>query len=214
MIKTVPPVKKQEEFGSLLQLLKSAVEIDQIMPHQVFNKQFGNFVFEQFYLAMSSEFWESVIQKLAIASGDTHVLVAVLDPDPVSYFYHEFGYYNWHKFPVNITGKEYWKTLETGPVDYPVDAVFFNSETVVWLPMSTKWAMWGERSRETVILAFADEQTRVAVIDVLRNSIDPTSPWERVQEALKYFLAPAFRDQIPKEFSDMMIANYSTKEHS
>ncbi len=140
-----------------------------------------------------------------LASQDTHVLVAVLDPNPINYFYPTFNYYNFIKFPINITGRNYWKALETGPKDSPADAILFNSEVVVWIPLSTMWAIWGERSYGICILAFASDRVRLSVSDI-------TKTWKSAESALDSFVSFNFQNQkIPKEFSDSIVLNYSNK---
>jgi hypothetical protein len=136
------------------------------------------------------------------------VLVAVLDPDPINYFYHWFGYYNWVKLPVSITGREYFEILDSGPEDSLADAMLINSETVIWMPMSKKWAIWGERSYGVCILAFADDKTKIALESIIKT-------WKPVDIALKDFVDINFKDyKAPKEFADPLLKNYSNFEKS
>lgn len=154
---------------------------------------------------MSAKFWDSHIKPLMIASQDTHVLVAVLDPNPINYFYPTFGCYNFAKFPVSITGHDYWDTLQTDPKDSPADAMLFNSETVVWVPLSAKWAIWGERSFGTCVLAFENDQIRLATDNI-------TKTLESASFALESFVSYNFKNNIvPEEFFYSIMKNYPNK---
>lgn len=198
-------IREKKDFEKLWEVVNSIFKINHRLPNQVFNSGFCNFLFGEFDRVIGDAFWDSSIKPLALASQDTHLLVAVLDPDPINYFYREFGYYNWRKIPVNITGHDYFKILEIGPENSPADAMVFNSETVVWVPMSKKWAIWGERSYGTCILAFTEESTGLATTSL-------TKTWRSAEKALDDFICLNFNDQkIPKEFADSLIQNYSEK---
>ena len=126
------------------------------LPDQVFREEFKFFGFESFDLAMADDF-SPVIQELAETSGDDSVLMAVLDPDPSSYYKKEFGYYNWAEVPVSISGDAYLDLLNEHPEGSPADSLHVNSYTVIGVPKSAKWAVWGNRSYETCVVGFRDD---------------------------------------------------------
>jgi hypothetical protein len=164
-------IRENKCFKQLWELVNNTFLTNQIFPDQVFNQKFNNFLFEEFDWMMSFEFWNVAVKPLAHASQDEYVLIGILDPDPINYFYHEFGYYNWFKLPVNnLTEGDFWKILVTGPERSPADAMRYNSETIIWLPMSAKWAIWGERSVELCALAFSDNNTQI--VEALKNFTD------------------------------------------
>ena len=196
-------IQKKNDFEKKLKLINSIFNINQNLPNQVFKKVFSDFVFEEFDWTMSTEFWDSCLKPLALSSQDSHILVAVLNPDPVNYFYQTFGYYNWLNIPTNTTGNDYWNALKTSPKDNPADSILFNSEIVAWIPTSGKWAIWGDRSYGICILAFADEQTQ-------SSSISLTKTWKPIDKALKHFIAVNFKNQkIPQDIIDSFILNYA-----
>lgn len=200
-------IKQKQDFEEAQRLITSVFSTDRRLPDQVFNQVFRDFVFEEFDWAMSSEFWES-IQQLAVLSNDSYILTAVLEPSPTDYFYHEFGYYNWFKLPVNITADDYWSVLQVGPKGSPVDAMLFNSNIVVWLSPSMKWAVWGERSYGICILAFKQGSKITTKTSVLGS-------WRSVNEALTDLLPINFEEKkIPKEFSASLLINYSVESIS
>ena len=166
------------------------------LPSQVFQSGFNWFAFEEFDWALSNEFWPS-IQKLAIASGDSSLLMAVLDPEPEGYFMKEFGYYNWADVPVSISQDDYWNLLNVSPEGSPADSVLVNSEKLIWLPHSAAWAIRGERSSGVCVLAARE-----------RAQIDS---WHGVDWALKTCLPNNFPDcVVPPEFATSLRLHYET----
>jgi hypothetical protein len=164
-------IREKSDFHEMWKLVNAIFRVGHCMPDQVLNKSFTKFFFEEFDYGMDPLFWNAVIQPLALASGDTHVLIGILDPDPVNYFYHAFGYYNWFKLSIdNETANDYSDVLISGPERSEADAILYNSETVIWVPMSGKWAVWGERSVELCALAFSDNNTQI--VEALKNFTD------------------------------------------
>ncbi|WP_410985083.1 hypothetical protein [Bacillus cereus] len=99
-------IRDLQEFRNLESIVNSIFYTDRQLPEQVFRKDFGNYVFEEFDLAMSDKFWDT-IQILARQAQDDYVLCAALNPHPLEYYYKEFGYFNWVKLPLNLTADEY-----------------------------------------------------------------------------------------------------------
>jgi hypothetical protein len=195
-------IYNSNEFEKAHNLIKSVFNINQRLPEQVFNENFTNFTCEEVYFALSRNFWET-LQQLARISNDTHIIIALLDPDPVSYFFKEFGYYNWFKLPVTSTAEEYKQLLWLAPQDSSADAMIFNSEVVVWVPLSGKWAVWTERSCDICILGFADK-------DCVLLDASLIGRWRPAHEGLEELLALGYKDQqVPKESADAFMENYS-----
>jgi len=174
-------------------LIRNAVRVHRSLPEQVFNDRFRRFLFEEFDWCMSSEFWLS-LQELARESCDTIVLLAVLDPDPNDYFLKEFGYFNWADLPISMSASDYWDLLNAHPKDCAADSVLANSERVVWLPHSGKWAIWGERNRGVCVLATRTPE--------LFEGLSHGS-WRKSDEALNGLLANGFDGRVvPSGFAE------------
>lgn len=187
------------DFDVAWKLINQIFYIDQEMPNQVFKRPFSGFVFEEFDWTISGEFWDSFLKPLSIVLQDTSILTASLDPHPVDYFYPKFGYYNMIEFSTAGTESDYWDALETGPENYPVDAILYSAETMVWIPSSAKWAIWGDRGYEICVLAFADDSVKKAAKPLLQA-------WYPADQALNSYIA----DRVPRQFLDTLIKNYST----
>ncbi|MBS2773238.1 hypothetical protein KFV09_17300 [Anoxybacillus rupiensis] len=195
-------VREKKEFNKLIGMASNTFYIENRLPKQVFREQFNNFLFEEFDWTMDKDFWRT-IEQLSRQTKDNYVLTAVLDPNPVEYFYKEFNYYNWMKLPVNLSPDEYLDVLELGPEESPADAVLYNSYTVIWLPPSMKWAIWGERSYGVCVLGLQDVNNSADLLPILKN-------WRSIDETVLSWVGLNFvNQQLPQEIADIFFLNYS-----
>lgn len=196
-------IADQHEFEELSQFVNSILKTESLIPEQVFKPIFGEYLFEEFDRTMSDEFWDT-LQKLALLSGDSHIVVAVLQPSPTDYFYREFGYYNWFKIPSDLTRDDYWSVLELEPEGSPADALISNSEVVVWVSPSKKWAIWGERSAEICIMA--------SNLNVNLGTEPTFLRWRSVDGAITKLRPSNFVNKsIPIEFIGSLKINFSPR---
>ncbi|MBM7648083.1 hypothetical protein JOC78_001023 [Bacillus ectoiniformans] len=194
-------VTEIHEFEELEKLIKNVFLTERELPQQVFQEGFGHYMFEEFDWAMTGEFWDS-IKTLAKKTNDEFILAAVLEPNPIDYFFYEFGYYNWAKLPVSLSENEYSNILELGPEENSADAMLYNSDTVVWLSPSMKWAVWGERHYGICVLAFKDDND-LALSSLLKS-------WQPLNDVVISWVANNFLEQkISGEISNKFHGNYS-----
>lgn len=188
-------IQDAQRFNESRKDIEKSFLTDRSLPDQVFYSDFKWFAFEEFDWAMSgTDFW-AAIQRLAQASGDTSLLMAVLDPEPESYFKKEFGYYNWANIPISASRDDYWELLNAHPESSPADSFLANSEKVVWLPHSAKWAIWGERSYGVCVLAVCERMQ--------------IGSWHDVDWALKTCLPYSFKNRVvPAEFAASLRLNF------
>lgn len=145
-------LSRETEFECWRRLVAGVLNDEIRLPASPFTKRFRRYSFEEFDWLLSADCWP-VLANLAKASGDTNILMAVLEPDPVRYFRTEFGIYNWAVLPIDAQKDAYWTFLNLAPDGSPADSVLANSETVLWMPPSQKWVIWGERSLGLCVLA-------------------------------------------------------------
>lgn len=190
-------IRDVKTFDDSKRLIEKSFLINTLLPCQVFQSAFTWFAFDDFDWAMSGESWP-VIQDLCNTSGDTSLLMAVLDPDPEKYYKKEFGYYNWVNVPSSISRSDYWGLINEHPECSEADSVLVNSETVVWLPQSANWAIWGERSYGLCVLGCSEPIQ--------------TDRWCSLEFALENIIPFNFRDSIiPGEFSESLRSNYERR---
>jgi len=165
------------EMLRLQERLKLVVHPDRRLPEPVFQPQYGCFQFTEFDATMADQFWP-VLWGLMRAFGDEHCSLAVLDPDPLKYFFAQFKRYGALRFELGNTADDYYNALSSEPDGSPADALLYNSEVIVWLPDSRKWAIWGERSLGIAVIA-ADEALGPALKPILNEAGLATSSVDR-----------------------------------
>jgi hypothetical protein len=80
-----------------------------------------------------------------------------LRPEPLTYYFKEFGYFNWCKLPVNLTKEDNIKVLNLEPPESPADSLMNNSNLIVWASPSGKWAIRCDRGFEVSVIGFNRE---------------------------------------------------------
>ncbi|EHS58245.1 hypothetical protein [Paenibacillus sp. Aloe-11] len=192
-------IKDTKDFEEAQHLVSNVVYVEERLPNQVFKVPFQNKVVLDFDHAMSYGFWNEVEQLTGIFD-DSFVIMAVLDPHPVNYYYTEFSQYNWCMLNKGTTSDEYWNTLQQSPIESPADSILSNSEVIVWLPSSMKWALWGERSYGICVLGFSDD-----IGDYKSES------WFTMDKAITDLVSLNFRNYtVPDEIISKLMKYYSS----
>lgn len=150
-------VRSEKEFRFYQNLVDHVFDQNKRLPQQVFRKNFDCFLFQEFEWALSDDILPA-IKDLLNSTSDREFLTAVLKPDPVDYYFKEFGYYNWLKASVNISGEDYVNALWTHPKGSIVDNIITNSNIVVWLSRSLQWAILADRDLEICIIGMVSKK--------------------------------------------------------
>ncbi|MGJ7913750.1 hypothetical protein [Neobacillus sp. LXY-1] len=194
--------KDVKEYIKLKKILEELFHLNKEIPDQVFQRGFNNYLFEQFDFIMSEEFW-TTIRDLAEKSNDDFVVLAVLNPHPMDYYYKEFGYFNWLKLPIDISSVEFLNILNEGPPNYEADAIFINSFIIALFSPSKKWGIWADRNYEIAIIA-SDKEININLLPILDT-------WVPVEDnVVMDWTRFSFRHyKVPKSFSKKLRMNYS-----
>ncbi|WP_052516608.1 hypothetical protein [Paenibacillus popilliae] len=197
-------IKTDSQFQKVSALAYEIIDCKSRLPGQVFRGPFNQFHFEEFDWAMSEDFWPC-LQQIAAKSQDPYMLMGVIEPHPVNYFYQKFGCYNWFELPPTMSGDDYWSVLGLAPTGSSADSLLFNSDVVVWLSPSKNWAIWGERTHGLCVLA-------------TRNTTDSTRvnhSWLSADEALQGIIPMHFSSGIvPTNFARALRVNYRSEPGS
>lgn len=193
-------IHKKEEFEKVWSLITAAIDVKQELPNQIFKPAFSGFALGEFDWAMSGDFW-GTLQQLTKVTGDSTAYIAVLDPEPTEYYFHHFGYYNIASLPITMSKDDYWQLLGTAPQNNPADSLLFNSFIVVWFPPSLRWFIFGQRTYEVCILAFADEETKKAAQAI-------TDTWMPMDDMISIMSSNFSKEIMPKEFEVAFRENY------
>ncbi|MFX3617839.1 MAG: hypothetical protein ACE3JK_09940 [Sporolactobacillus sp.] len=145
-------IKSETTFKINALRLNRILNLKANFPKFVFKRKYNYYSFNEFDRAISEDLWTD-IKRLSKMSEDFKVLLAVIDPDPEQYFKRYFGYYNWAEIPVDTSEDDYINLLFKEPPSSPADAIVFNSELIVWMPLSMQWAIFANRSYNLCVLA-------------------------------------------------------------
>jgi hypothetical protein len=172
------------------------------LPQNVYYMPFDYYLFAEFDWAMSAEFWLE-LKILASYSADKRIIVVVLDPHPIDYFFKNFGYYNVFYLSTNASANDYWNAIISGPPDSPADAMLYNSNVVTWFADSATWAIWGQREFGICVAGFKESKINLYREESLRSN------WFTTESALRDLIPMFFRDKrVPESFSLSILLNY------
>ena len=169
------------------------------LPDQVFREGIDAFAFENFDLMLRDSFWP-VVQELAEVSDDDSVLISVLDPDPSSFWKKHYGHYGSANIPVSISSCEFSDVLnKDSDKESPPGGLQLYANTVILVPQSAKWAIWGQRRWETCVVGFRDEV--------------PTGSLNGLRWALDIYLTYCFKYfTVPPDFAETFRSNYCNSD--
>jgi len=201
-------IKDVNEYFKLNDILESIFQLDKEIPDNVFQKEFRNYLFEQFDNVLCGEFL-TTIRGLAEKSKDDYVILAVLKPNPMDYYYKEFSYFNWLKLPLNLSNDDYWDILNEGPQNYEADAIMYNSFKIALFSPSKKWGILADRDFEISVIAFNDNVFNIDYLQLLESWLPVEN--DSVIKWMRYSFRPDFK--VPKSFSQKLRKNYQGKQH-
>lgn len=150
-------LKDETDLHEMSRRLETAFAVTALLPGQVF-RRFSRFRFIDFDRTMEPEFWWMLSELAMLADGgDPLITVAVLDPEPVSYWYRHYRFYGAFQLVASASDRDYWASLSAAPPESPPDALYINSFRMAWLSNGERWAIWGERSRGSAVIGVADD---------------------------------------------------------
>ncbi|MGO8844795.1 MAG: hypothetical protein ACLQFI_05555 [Methylocella sp.] len=191
-----------DQFPAAKQKVESIFDVKRRLPDQVFIRPCRFNLMCQFDIAMG-ELLGVLHEHRSPTASDT-VLLAVLDPDPIAYFYKHFRKINAFYFKANITEAEYYDIRWRNPGN-PTDAIQFNTGIETYIPSSLSWAMWGERSPEIAVIGLDDPALAEALIA-------DKGWWMDAETASNEFASMPYRNQqMPEDIRRALIANYGSR---
>jgi hypothetical protein len=172
-------------------------------PQQVFRLPAAGIRFIELDDLWAEEVFE-VLQRLAAAVDSQCVLFIVLKPDPIDYYYAQFG-----KLPLveldvaKSSGSAYINALHEDPGDSPADAIVHNSDVMVIFPENMRWMIYGDRNFEIGIIAGMDTDAVRAV-----DAIYPCGRLYSARYVIDHILPAVFRGAVPSDLSAQLLQNY------
>ncbi len=191
-----------DQFPAAMQKVESVFRVEKLLPELVFKRPFRFFLMCQFDIAM----WEfmDTLRKVDSPLTSQTVLLSVLDPDPIKYFYKHFHKINAFYFKAGVTKHEYYSLRWRNPGN-PADAIQFNTEIETYIPNSLSWAMWGERSPEIAVIGLDDPM-------LAKTLIADKGYWMDAETASNEFARMPYRNhKMPEDFRRPFVANYGSR---
>jgi hypothetical protein len=191
-----------DQYHAARQKVESIFHVERCLPDQVFIRSYRFQLLCEFDFAMS-DVLEAFRKTCSPLATDT-VLLSVLDPDPIKYFYKHFHKLNAFYFKAGVTKHEYYSLRWRNPGN-PADAIQFNTEIETYIPSSLSWAMWGERSPEIAVIGLDDPV-------LAKTLIANKGYWMDAETSLRRFARMPFIDhKVPEDFRRALIANYGSR---
>lgn len=199
-------IKDKETYLKYKKIVDECFYTKNELPNQVFKKDYSNFLFEEDYLTMCPEFW-NIIKKIAEKTNDDTLILGVLDPDPITYYYKNFGYFNWVELSIDIDEAYYEDIFDIHPEGYEVDCIRHYSVTIAIVPTSKKWAIWVDRDFEICIIGFNNNTLSNEEIIELTSILNK---WKNVDEAFEWFIEDIIFDRSKlQDIKELYKENYS-----
>lgn len=187
-------------FDALRDQLCGRVATDRTIPDQVFLDRHWPSRFCQFDLCFSPQLLHSCVA-LCETTGDTSLSFVMLDPDPVEYYFREFGRFGAVTMQVHEDVDAAWSAFEEDPGGSPADALMYAVRKFAVISPSLRWAVWGSRD-EDVIIVGAENNDIVDAFSCNGCCV------RDVDDALDAFLR---RDD---HFNELLRANYNNKSQA
>lgn len=191
-----------EQYPAAKRKVENIFDVERRLPDLVFKRSYKIYLLREFEFAMGA-LLDILRNSDSTLAGD-NILLSVLDPEPINYFYKHYQKINAFYFKWNIAKKDYISLRWRNPGN-EVDAIQFNSGVETYIPSTLSWAMWGERSPEIAVIGLDDP----ALVKAL---IADKGYWMDAETASNTFVKMPFRDQkVPEDFRRALIANYGSR---
>lgn len=191
-----------DRFPVVKQKVDDTFRVERRLPEQVFKRAYRFQLLCEFNFAMADIL--AMLWKVRSPLARENVLLSVLDPDPITYFFKHFHKISAFYFKAGISKGEYYDMRKRDPGN-PTDAIMYNTEIETYIPDSSGWAMWGERSREIAVIGLDDPALAAFLIN-------ENGYWMDAETASSSFAKMPFRDQkMPEDFRRALIANYGSR---
>lgn len=196
-------ISDPSQLRGMFDALSSATLIAERLPAQAFRSQYDRFRFLEFARFTNPEFL-ILLKRLMESSRDNQTNLIVLEPDPETYFYKNFGTFGALEIGADESWDRYRTQMESGPRSSPADSLAVNSFSLIWFPPSLRWIIWGERSPDMMVLAYCRGFDGPSEQSLAETGIDPLS----AEDALD-ISSSAWSDRIARRrFAREIMDNY------
>lgn len=176
-------------------------DLDARLPDQVFKQDAGDSLFCPFDDVLTPEFWPALCA-MARWHGDAYVELLVLNPDCDAYYLADYRMYPAISLSVEASEDDYWAAIGHEPDGDIFGSIAISANVITVTGASGKWGCWGERDPEVaVVRGFPNAAAR-------SEFCARFGPFLEASDALKSYLSPVFRGNVPHEYAATLTANY------
>lgn len=148
-------INMEKDFEIIEGNVDILIDKSKSFPENVFRGVMRYFLFITFDELTMPIFFNHL--KIYLASTDeTSFWVVAIDPNPRSYFASNYQFYGAFEFQITDDRDDYISALADYPQENPADALMHNSNILVVLSSSKKWAIFGSREADIAVCAFTD----------------------------------------------------------
>jgi hypothetical protein len=197
-----------EEYNKCQNKFEKVILFKKRLPDQIFTDTFSNFVFIDFDDIFFEIFFHGIISYLK-GIGENVMFLAVIEPDPVDYFYRHFKKYPVLELCVSDTLDSYESATQEDPGGSPADAIAFNSTVLVLYSDSMKWAIYADRDFGLGVVAFTNKQLMQDFVALYGKDriFDVNGAISQILEVIYVNCSTG----IPTEIRNQLINNYQSK---
>ncbi|HZZ91125.1 MAG TPA: hypothetical protein VFE23_01095 [Usitatibacter sp.] len=193
-------VTNKEEFDLISSFHARVVRRKERLPRQVFLLPAATYRFIEFGRINSPEAW-ALLCDLSVSALDDSFSMICEEPDPVDYYHANFELFAGLSYPISSSYDEFLDDLNVIPDNSIADALIHRMDVFSCTSPAGKWAGWGERSLDVVVVALA--QSLEGVLE--RHG----TLFVHAADALRGLIAASFRGgNVPAAFELEFDRNY------
>jgi len=151
-------VRDLHTFERLLARVGETVDVNVAAPDRVFTSNTWKCVFCSFDLCFSPDLLRSCAEACRAVEDDSFSFV-MLEPDPIGYYYKEFGRTGAVTIRSNDDFEESWSYFEEEPGRIAADALMYAVQKFVVVSSGKRWAVWGSRDDDIIIVGADNTET-------------------------------------------------------
>lgn len=159
---------------------------DLLLPDNLFEKGFDDFLFFESDFLYHGNFFEGMIEFIK-KMGDKSLIFYTISPDPVAYFYYYFKKYSVAIIPLTANVKDYYLFIHSDPGDSPADSMFSNGETVVLFSETPEWGIVTSKDWEIGIVGFKTKKVREFFIESFKEDVGPDKMFDTLDSYIQQF---------------------------
>lgn len=197
-------IVERSKYEDAVRLLESLVDTNAELPDQVFAPTVAVFRIFDITEVWMAAFFDAAKHVMQVRGDQTRLLVAMIRPDPIGYYYAHFRKFPLFQFDRSDDAQTYLDALNADPGNSPADALVHNAAVLAIYPESCQWVVYGDRDFEVAIIATRDRETQEAWgSTLLAERLYP------VRQAIENLLVPMYGGDVPREVAEAFLRNYA-----